>query len=103
MKRLLSIEQLGVKRGVNDVKSRACMGEPYEDQKPITAKDTEMVVAIGTGLDFKGADDGYFYATLRNGNVREVVKVVGRIGDKFTVSEGRMWCYPTNVPERGLR
>lgn len=68
-------------------------------QKSITAKDTEMVVAIGTGVDFKHADNGHFYATLRNGNVREVVKVVGRVGDKFTIERGQDGTTPQTFPK----
>lgn len=54
----------------------------------ITSKDTEIKLRAGSGIQFKAADDGHFYVTLRNKNVREVVKVVGRTGDTLTVERG---------------
>lgn len=57
--------------------------------KGLRATDKELTVAMGAGINFKSADDGYFYVTLRNGNVREVVKVVGRKGDVFTIERGQ--------------
>lgn len=55
----------------------------------ITANDTEIKVNQGAGILFKPADDGHFYLTIRNNNVREVVKVVGRTNDTLTVERGQ--------------
>lgn len=57
-------------------------------RKPL-GSETEMTVALGDGIDFKAADNGHFYATLRNGNTIEFVKVVGRKGDVFTIERGQ--------------
>ena len=55
----------------------------------LTNKDNELTVSLGAGTQFKPADDGYYYITLRSGNLREVVKVTGRKGDTFTVVRGQ--------------
>lgn len=57
--------------------------------KNLTPTDKTLTVAMGAGIQFRAADDGHYYLTLRNGNVREVVKVVGRSGDKLTVERGQ--------------
>lgn len=55
----------------------------------LKASDKNLVVKHGAGLNFRSADAGHFYVTLRHGNVREVVKVVGRTGDTFTIERGQ--------------
>lgn len=58
----------------------------------ITASDTSITVATGTGALFPtitGVD--YFYCTLQstNGAPREIVKVTATVGDTFTVVRGQ--------------
>lgn len=55
----------------------------------ITAKDTELKLPIGDGSKFTLNGDNHFYMTIRNGGVREVVKVVARRGDTLTVERGQ--------------
>lgn len=57
--------------------------------KNISSSDKTLSLPIGIGVGFKSADDGHYYITLRNGSVREVVKVVGRVGDTLTVERGQ--------------
>lgn len=64
----------------------------------ITKTDTQIQVPMNTGHLFKGADAGHFYMTVRNGTVREVVKVVGRMGDTFTVERGMDNTTPQTFP-----
>ena len=66
--------------------------------KSVHISDKEMTIAMGNGTDFRAADNGYFYATLRNGNVREVVKVVGRRNDTFTIERGQDGTTPQTFP-----
>lgn len=55
--------------------------------KSIQATDTTIRVANGLLLEPKAGT--HFYATLSNGNTREVVKVTRREGDTLTVERGQ--------------
>lgn len=66
--------------------------------KTLGRMDKELTVSMGTGQQFKAGDSGYFYLTLRNGVVREVVKVVGRKGDTFTIERGQDNTHPQTFP-----
>lgn len=57
--------------------------------KAISPTDTEIKLPIGDGSKFKLNGDDHFYLTLKNGGVREVVKVVARNGDTLTVERGQ--------------
>lgn len=57
--------------------------------KAITPKDTQIQLPVGDGSKFRLNDDDHFYLTLKNGGVREVVKVVARVGDTLTVERGQ--------------
>lgn len=55
----------------------------------ITPRDTQIKLPLGDGSKFRMADTDHFYLTLRNGGVREVVKVVARHGDTLSVERGQ--------------
>lgn len=57
--------------------------------KAITSKDTIIELPLGDGSKFQINSNEHFYLTLKNGGVREVVKVVARTGDKLTVERGQ--------------
>lgn len=66
--------------------------------KSLSAMDTTMAISMGTGSKFRLGDGGHYYVTIKHGAVREVVKVVGRIGDTFTVERGQDNTSPINFP-----
>lgn len=55
----------------------------------INTSDTQIRLASGDGSKFRMTDNDHFYMTLKNGGVREVVKVVARTGDILTVERGQ--------------
>ena len=55
----------------------------------ITATDTQIKLVAGDGAKFNMTGDDHFYLTIRNGGVREVVKVVARKGDVLTVERAQ--------------
>lgn len=57
--------------------------------KAITPTDTQITIPVGDGSKFPLNDDEHFYLTLRNGGVKEVVKVVARTGDTLVVERGQ--------------
>lgn len=57
--------------------------------KAITRDDTTISVPYGDGRLLKLGSGEHFYLTLRNGSQREVVKVVAKNGDLFTVERGQ--------------
>jgi len=57
--------------------------------KAISPSDTQIKLPLGDGSKFRMSDTDHFYLTLRNGGVREVVKVVARNGDELTVERGQ--------------
>lgn len=65
--------------------------------KAILPTDTKIQLPIGDGAKFKMEGDDHFYLTLKNGGVREVVKVIARDGDTLTVERGQ-----EGLPEQGF-
>lgn len=57
--------------------------------KPINPTETLIQLPVGDGARFDLREDDHFYLTLRNGGVKEVVKVVARNGDTLTVERGQ--------------
>lgn len=57
--------------------------------KSITSTDTEIRLPYGDGIKFAINDTEHFYMTLKNGGVREVVKVVSRIGDRLIIERAQ--------------
>ena len=62
-------------------------GRKTTTTKSISAKDTTIRVA--NGVLFEPKDGTHYYATLINGDSREVVKVTRREGDVLTVERGQ--------------
>ena len=56
--------------------------------KPITASDNEIMVPMGEGVRFKIPSYDHFYITVRNGGIREYMKVTSVVGDKLKVERG---------------
>lgn len=55
---------------------------------PLSAVDTTMRVAFGTGAAFTVPATDHFYATIRSGAMREVVRVDRTTGDEFLITRG---------------
>jgi hypothetical protein len=62
-------------------------GRKTKTTKSVSAKDTTIRVSNGMMFDVK--DNTHYYATLINGDTREVVKVTRRDGDILTVERGQ--------------
>jgi hypothetical protein len=60
-----------------------------ELSKQITAKDNVITVPVGDGIRFKVPSTDHFYITVRNGGIREYMKVTSVNGDKFHVERGQ--------------
>lgn len=74
-------------------------GMMSELAKAVSATDTVIQLSMGDGHNFKVGPNDHFYVTLRNGSIREYVKVTSVNGDKLTVQRGADSTTPTSFPK----
>lgn len=64
-------------------------GVVSELQSSITATDTKIKLPSGDGLKFKVPSTDHFYITVKNGGVREFMKVTSVVGDTLMVERAK--------------